>query len=204
MALFTGEREPAIFVSSMHRDSVRRISMMKKRCMFSVALLSLLVLSLACEDGPFDPDGWSTKSYEGFVLKWRVQGSNLEVELKGPSTGWIAVGFAGSYMMHDSNIIIGYVSGSSVNIRDDFGVDSNTHVSDSDLQGGEQNVSDKSGSTGSGTTTIYFTIPLDSGDLYDNALSEGQSYNIVFACGADGADNFTSDYTTITNTSITI
>ncbi len=85
-----------------------------------------------------------------------------------------------------------------------IGVDSNTHVSDSDLQGGEQNVSDKSGSESSGTTTIYFTIPMDSGDLYDNALSEGQSYNIVFACSADGADNFTSNYTTITNTSIKI
>ncbi|NOQ23269.1 MAG: hypothetical protein GQ565_11555 [Candidatus Aegiribacteria sp.] len=178
--------------------------MMKKYCMIFTILLSLLLLSLACEDNPFDPNGWSAKSHEGFVLKWRVQGSNLEAELKGPSTGWIAVGFAGSYMMHDSNIIIGYVSGSSVSIRDDFGIDSNTHVSDSDLQGGEQNVSDKSGSEGSGTTTIYFTIPLDSGDLYDNALSEGQSYNIVFACSADGADNFTSAYKTITNTSITI
>ncbi len=172
--------------------------------MISAVLVSLLMLSTACEEGPFDPDGWNTKSHDGFMLKWRVQDSNLEVELTGPSTGWVAVGFAGSYLMHDSNIIIGYVSGSSVNIRDDFGVDSNTHVSDTDLQGGEQNVSGKSGSEASGTTTIFFTIPLNSGDLYDNALSEGQSYNIVFACSAAGADNFTSDYTIITNTSITI
>ena len=177
---------------------------MEKRSILFAALLSLLVLFLACEDNPFDPNDWKTLSHDGFVLKWRVQGSNLEVELKGPSTGWIAVGFAGSYMLHDSNIIIGYVSGSSVSIRDDFGVDSDTHVSDTDLQGGEQNVSDKSGSEGSGTTTILFTIPLDSGDLYDNALSEGQTYNIVLACAADGADNFTSAYTTISNTSIKI
>lgn len=177
---------------------------MNRQCIFSAAVLSLLVLFAACEEGPFDPDGWNTKSHEDFVLKWRVQGSDLEVELYGPSTGWIAVGFAGSYMMHDSNIIIGYVSGSSVSIRDDFGITSDTHVSDTVLQGGEQNVSDKSGSEGSGTTTIYFTIPLDSGDLYDNALSEGQSYNIVLACSADGDDDFTSDHTIITNTSITI
>jgi len=177
---------------------------MKKYSVLSAALLALLVLFLACEDNPFDPNGWRTLSHEGFELKWRVQDSNLEVELKGPSTGWIAVGFAGSYMLHDSNIIIGYVSGSSVSIRDDFGVDSDTHVSDTDLQGGQQNVSDKSGSEDSGTTTIFFTIPLDSGDLYDNALSDGQTYNIVLACAADGADNFTSNYTTISNTSIKI
>ena len=177
---------------------------MKKYSVLSAALLALLVLFLSCEDNPFDPNGWRTLSHEGFELKWRVQDSNLEVELKGPSTGWIAVGFAGSYMLHDSNIIIGYVSGSSVSIRDDFGVDSDTHVSDTDLQGGQQNVSGKSGSEDSGSTTIHFTIPLDSGDLYDNALSDGQTYNIVLACAADGADNFTSDYTTISNTSIKI
>ncbi len=177
---------------------------MKKYSIVSVALLALLVLSLGCEDNPFDPNGWRTLSHEGFVLKWRVQDSNLEVELEGPSTGWIAVGFAGSYMMHDSNIIIGYVNGSSVSIRDDFGVDSNTHVSDTDLQGGEQNVSDKSGSEDSEKTTIFFSIPMNSGDLYDNTLSEGQTYNIVLACAADGADNFTSGYTTISNTSIEI
>ena len=170
----------------------------------SAAVIFLLLLCMACEDSPFDPNKWSTLSHEGFELKWRVQDSNLEVELKGPSTGWIAVGFAGSYMMHDSNIIIGYVNGSSVSIRDDFGIDSDTHVSDTDLQGGEQNVSGKSGSEDSGATTISFTIPMNSGDLYDNALSEGQSYNIVLACAADGADNFASGYTTITNTSIKI
>ena len=177
---------------------------MKKNGIVFAALLSLLLLSLACDENPFDPNGWSTLSHEGFVLKWRVQDSDLEVELKGPSTGWIAVGFGGSYMLHDSNIIIGYVNGSSVSIRDDFGIDSDTHVSDSDLQGGEQNASDKSGSEGSGTTTISFSIPLDSGDLYDNVLSEGQTYNIVLACAADGADNFTADYTKISNTSIKI
>jgi len=178
--------------------------MMTKRISISAVFIILTVLLSSCENGPFDPDGWNTRSNEGFTLKWRVQSSNLEVEFEAPSTGWIAVGFAGSYMMHDSNIIIGYVSGSSINIRDDFGIDSDTHVSDSNLQGGEQNVSNKSGSETTASTTISFTIPLDSGDLYDNALSEGQSYNVVFICGGNGADNFDSDYTTIISTTITI
>ncbi|MBN2588105.1 MAG: hypothetical protein JXR55_12495, partial [Candidatus Fermentibacteraceae bacterium] len=158
---------------------------MKKLILFS-AFLSVVLLAIGCGDNPFDPDGWKTKSYQDFTLRWRTQGSNLEVELEGPSTGWIAVGFAGSYLMHDSNIIIGSVSGSSVNIRDDFGVDSNTHVSDSSLQGGQQNVSDKSGSEDSGSTTISFTTPLDSGDLYDNVLIEGQSCTVVLICGENG------------------
>jgi len=178
--------------------------MIRKYSYICAAFTLLLILASACQDNPFDPDGWKTVSHDNFVLKWRVQGSDLEVELEGPSTGWIAVGFAGSYMMHDSNIIIGYVSGSNVYIRDDFGVDSNTHVSDSDLQGGEQNVSVIAGSEGSGKTIISFSTPLDSGDLYDNALSIGHSYNIVLLCGADGADDFTSGYSVITSTSITI
>ena len=178
--------------------------MIRKYLFICTAFTLLLILPYACQDNPFDPEGWKTVSHDNFVMKWRVQGSNLEVELEGPSTGWVAVGFAGSYLMHDSNIILGYVSGDTAYIRDDFGVDSNTHVSDNDLQGGEQNVSDKAGSEGSGRTSISFTTPLDSGDLYDNALSAGNSYNIVFICGSDGADDFTSDYSTITSTSITI
>ncbi len=166
--------------------------------------LVILILITGCNENPFDPNSWNTTSKDDFNLKWRVSGSNLEVELKGPSTGWVAVGFGGSYLMHDANIIIGYLSGSSANIRDDFGITSNTHESDSNLQGGQQNVSDKSGSESSGKTEIRFTIPLDSGDLWDVALTDGQSYNIVFICGEDGADNFTSDYRTITNTSITL
>jgi hypothetical protein len=168
------------------------------------ALLILVILLCSCEEDPFDPYGWRTISKDGFDMKWRVQGSDLEVELEGPTTGWVAVGFAGSYLMHDANIIIGYVSGSSVSIRDDFGIDSDTHVSDSDLPGGEQNVSDKSGSESSGRTMIAFTTPLDSGDLYDNALDEGQTYSIVFISGADGADNFTSGYQTITTTTFNL
>lgn len=169
-----------------------------------IVLVSLTLILSSCQDNPFDPDGWQTKTHEGFTLRWRVQGSGLEVELEGPSTGWVAVGFAGSYMMHDSNIIIGAVSGSAANIRDDFGIDSNTHVSDTSLQGGQQNVSDKSGSEDSGSTTISFTTPLDSGDLYDNVLTEGQSCTVVLICGEDGNDNLDSDYRTITSTSITI
>lgn len=165
------------------------------------AILAAIVLLFftACTDNPFDPEGWNTLNHDGFTLKWRVSGSNLEVELTGPGTGWIAVGFAGSYMMHDSNIIIGAVSGSSVNVRDDFGIDSGTHVSDSSLQGGEQNVSSISGEQDSAATTISFTTPLDSGDLYDNALAEGNTYGVIFAAGPD--DNLDSGYTTISSTS---
>lgn len=168
------------------------------------ALLVLAFLFAGCGDNPFDPEGWQTESYQGFNLRWRVQGSDLEVELTGPSTGWVAVGFGGSYLMHDSNIIIGAVSGSGCSIRDDFGIDSNTHVSDSSLPGGQQNVYDKSGSEASGSTTITFTTPLDSGDIYDNVLAKGQNCTVLLMCGADGNDNLDSNHETIANTSITI
>jgi len=176
---------------------------MKNRLVLAV-LLSVLVIVCSCEDNPFDPGGWRTVTHQGFTMRYRIQDSDLEVELEGPSTGWVAVGFDGAYLMHDANIIIGYVSGTSVNIRDDFGIDSYTHVSDSDLQGGEQNVFDKSGSEDSGTTTISFSTPLDSGDLYDNPLSQGNSYTLLFICGNDGADDFTSGYKTITTTSFNL
>ncbi len=175
-----------------------------KRIFAAVVVTALMIAWTGCGENPFSPDGWKVKKKDGFTLHWRVVGSDLEAKLEGPSTGWVAVGFAGSYLMHDANIIIGAVTGSSVNIRDDFGINDKTHVSDTSLQGGKQNVSNKSGEEGSGTTTIHFTIPLNSGDLYDNVLSQGKTYNVVFICGDDGDDDPDSDYKQISATSITI
>jgi len=205
---YSVENHDLIQVASVYPDMLRlhiqaggtiRKGNEMTRCLAILAGTALLLFS-ACTDNPFDPDGWNTLNHDGFTLKWRVSGSNLEVELTGPGTGWVAVGFAGSYLMHDSNIIIGAVSGSSVNVRDDFGIDSNTHVSDTSLQGGEQNVSSISGEQDSGSTTISFTTPLDSGDLYDNALAEGSTYNVLFAAGPD--DNLDSGYSIISSTSL--
>jgi len=163
----------------------------------------MLMATSSCELDPSGP-GWHSITRQGIEFAWNVEGSQLEVELTGPTTGWVLVGFKGTYLYTDANIIIGYVSGGVAHVRDDFGFNNDTHESDSSLQGGQQNATSTSGSEEGGSTTIAFTIPLDSGDEWDNAMEDGESVLLVLATGADGADNFTSGYTLITTETISL
>lgn len=147
---------------------------------------------------------WQELEVSGFLLRWETQtGDNLAVELTGPTTGWVAVGFDPSMMMLDANIIIGYVSGGNTFIRDDFGWQTTSHRADT-LLGGTDDVLIDGGSESGGDTQIRFTIPLDSGDQYDKPLVPGNSYPIILARGPNGADDFSTQHQFITTASIDI
>jgi PKD repeat protein len=131
---------------------------------------------------------------QGITLKWMVDGANLKVIVSAPTLGWVSAGFNPSQDNHkDANIIIGYVKSGTVYIQDNFGTAAFVHASDVSL-GGTDNVTDATGTESSGVTEIGFTIPLDSGDPYDRALTPGQSYKVILAYGPNGADNFTSQH----------
>jgi len=136
---------------------------------------------------------WQTVGAAGVTFEYRVtpDGLNLEGILIGQTTGWVSVGFNPTFMMRDANIIIGYVTSNGPMIRDDWGTGNTSHVSDQSL-GGTDDVTLIAGSEEDGFTTLHFTIPLDSGDQYDQPLSIGQTYPIILARGANGANNFTS------------
>ncbi len=147
---------------------------------------------------------WQEIEVSGFTLRWETQaGGDLSVELTGPTTGWVAVGFDPSTMMLDANIIIGYVSGGDTFIRDDFGWQATSHRADT-LMGGTHDVVIDGGSEAGGETQIRFTIPLDSGDQYDKPLVPGTTYPIILARGPAGADDFTTQHEFMTTAEITI
>lgn len=127
----------------------------------------------------------------GMTLRYEVVGEHLELELTGPTTGWIAVGFKPSRGMKDANILIGYVDGSEVVVSDDFGTTMTAHRPD-DRLGGESHVEVISGSEDDNSTTLRFRIPLDSGDEYDQPLTVGETHRLIFAYGENGADDTNS------------
>ena len=156
----------------------------------------IAVLFLVCSlwAGTALAQDWQEITIEGFVLRWATtSGTELSVELTGPTTGWIAVGFDPTAAMQNANIIIGYVASSTPVIRDDFGVGMFSHGADTTL-GGTHDVTIDGGSEAGGSTEIKFTIPLDSGDSFDRVLSPGNSYTVILARGANGMDNFTSPH----------
>lgn len=134
-------------------------------------------------------------------LTWRVEAERLQITLSGPTEGWIAVGFRPSRAMKDANIHIGYVDGSDVVMTDQFGTGLITHKPDVEL-GGNSDIADLSGDESGGTTTIRYSIPLDSGDEYDQPLVPGETIPVILAWGR--ADNTTGAHRDRTTIQITL
>jgi len=148
-----------------------------------------------------DSSGFLTASAAGVTLKYKVSDTDLHCILSADNTGWLAVGFNPTTAMKDANFLIGYVSGNSVQVRDDWGSAATEHVSDVSL-GGTTDLEVIDGSEASGKTTIEFKIPLNSGDQYDRILQVNTSYTVILAQG--DTDNFTSYHSAASITEITL
>jgi len=167
-------------------------------------IMKITMLVLAAIAAVSAGQAWQEITVDGFTLRWAtVEGNNLAVQLNGPTTGWVAVGFDPTQMMLNANIIIGYVASGTPELRDDWGWQTTSHRDDT-LLGGTSDLTVDGGFESGGSTEIHFTIPLDSGDAYDKALSPGGTYPIILARSADGQDNFTAPHSLVTSASITI
>jgi hypothetical protein len=182
---------------------------MRRLRIFPILIMCLFLLSRCNtrideqqQDHNGGTDEYQAKTAGGITLQWKTDTMGfLHVKVKAPTTGWVAVGFDPTIGMQDANIIIGYVSGDTAHIRDDYGSALNAHESDID-GGGEDNVTNKDGTESGGETEITFTIPLDSGDSRDRILIEGNIYLVLLAYGQDSEDNFDSYHKSRTLTSI--
>jgi len=170
-------------------------------------IFSLILLALtACTTTAIDDDllgDWQDQTVDGINLRWRTENELLQVELTAPTTGWLAVGFAPATGLLRANIIIGYVQADIPWLRDDYGDSTDSHRADVDL-GGNNNILRTNGVEENSATTLYFTIPLDSGDDCDRPLEAGKSYPVVLFYGEDTADSFDSATRFITTATIAI
>lgn len=147
-----------------------------------------------------DSQGSSTVSAEGITLNWTVEGDSATFTLEAPTTGWVAVGFNPTRMMQDANLIIGYVKDGEAAIRDDFGNYFTSHNADRNM-GGSDDIADFHGSESEGTTSLTFTIPLDSGDEYDQPLTPGEDVDLILAYG--NSDDFHTIHSKTATTTVT-
>ena len=137
--------------------------------------------------------GNSVMAGENWSFSWKFLSDEIEFTVTAPTTGWVAIGFNPSRMMKDAHYILGYVENGQLVVRDDYGNGNTTHVSD-DTLGGTQNVRAIRGTEDQGVTTIVFALPLDSGDQFDEVFTQGTSYKVLLAHGAENADNFTAKH----------
>lgn len=133
-------------------------------------------------------DGFKQITDDQFTLRWRINGSSMNVILRYPTTGWVGVGFGTTGTMQGSDIIIGYVKNGKATIVDAYGNEPNSHTNDTALGGADQ-LTNKVGTKINGVTEISFTMPLQSGDPDDVPLVEGHTYRVLLAHGPNGADD---------------
>lgn len=144
---------------------------------------------LAPVTGEIDSTGYVAVQINNFNLKYKIIGSDLYCILSAETNGWLAVGFNPESMMRGANFIIGWVNGSTAQIRDDYGVSLTTHDADINL-GGSSDITLLNYSETGQTTTLHFKLPLNSGDAKDTVLLDNGVYPVIFASGA--ADDFSS------------
>lgn len=166
--------------------------------MAKLIVTACVLLLMGCGDDATGPSGsgeWQTHTSGGFVLEWRVEddGSTLHVKASAPTTGWVAVGFDPSVMMEDANLLIGYATDGVGYIRDDFGTGPTSHQPDT-LLGGSSDVVLLGSAESGGTTSLEFTLPMNSQDGYDSVLHQGETHTVLLAFGPDGSDDFDSPH----------
>jgi hypothetical protein len=173
---------------------------MMKRLLVVPAMLAFVFAVSACapRKGPAvaaaaAADGYKEVTQIGMKLKWKVEGSSLDIVVQGPTKGWVAVGFDPETLMKGSDILIGYVDAEGkTTVVDSYADQLTSHKADTEL-GGSDDVTVIGGEETDQGTSLHLSIPLDSGDKYDKVLAAGTTHKVMLAYG--GADDVESAHT---------
>lgn len=128
----------------------------------------------------------------GMEFAWKVADDTLHVKLTARTTGWVGIGFNPVKYMEGADYIIGYVKRGKVTLRDDYGDSARNHKSDEKL-GGTDDVTLVSGEEKGRSTTLEFSLPLNSGDTYDSVLDPEGETVVLLAYGGK-RDSFRSKH----------
>ncbi len=154
--------------------------------MVAVALMYATVFSgdsLSPSSSPVgDKTEFTVVQVKKFQFSYKVEADRLVCRVSYPTDGWVAVGFNPVKMMLGANFILGCVSAGKPTVSDEFGASETSHSPDT-ANGGKYDVSEADIITDKGTTTMSFSIPLNSGDVKDAVLEKGKPIKVIFAAG---------------------
>lgn len=119
------------------------------------------------------------------VFSWKVAGTDLNVRLTAPTTGWVAIGFNPNAGMKGAKFVLGYVQDGNTIISDEFGVGEIKHEPVEKL-GGKSDITLIGGKEEGGVTTIEFAIPLVSRDTTGGRIDPAGETTVLLAYGLDG------------------
>jgi hypothetical protein len=122
-------------------------------------------------------------------IYWKNDNEYFCMALKGQSKGWLAVGFEPSFRMKDADMIFGWVTEREVIVLDLYSTGPyGPHPPDTELDG-SNDIFEYGGKEGETNTVIEFKRKLNTGDVYDEPLSQGQTITIIWAMATSDSLN---------------
>jgi hypothetical protein len=138
---------------------------------------------------------------DNFRISWTNTDDTISIGIKGKTTGWLALALSPTLSKSRADLIIGAVSGGQLTLLDSFDPGySGGHRQDTAV-GGTNDLFDISGNETSGVTTIEFKRRLNTGDVNDLQLVNGDN-PFLFAMGPD--DTMASEHSLVGSGEITI
>ena len=125
------------------------------------------------------------------MFEWQIDGEEIAATVSAPTTGWVAIGFNPTNRMQGATYVIGYVQGTSVSIRHDWGHTPTGHQAVT-AAGGTSRITVVGGSESNGRTELSFRLPLNPGDRFFSPLKVGEANSVIWAFGPNGGDNYTA------------
>jgi dopamine beta-monooxygenase len=144
---------------------------------FATLLISLIYAQKILK--PFnDPSyavHWNINEEKGLI--------NFNITCK--TDGWVGLGISDTGRMLDSDLNICYMDKNKKVICADGYAKSYSFTRDTAL-GGQDNISNVTGSAENGTLTVSFSKPLNSGDKYDKVIMKGRDISVLFSYRVKG------------------
>ncbi len=173
-----------------------------RKSMFCLFLAGALYISPAGENDEANiaqDESYTTITIKKFTFSYKTIEDNLAEKVSCPTKGWIAVGFNPIHKMKGGNFIVGYADGEKEIVWDEYGNSPYSHEADT-LSGGKNDLLEYSCIEKGETTTLAFTIPLNSGDKRDVVLEKGKKITVILAAGKK--DNLKKKHYTIAKTKV--
>ncbi|MDY0288095.1 MAG: DOMON domain-containing protein [Sphaerochaeta sp.] len=147
--------------------------MNKARVWFCILVLLVSLSSSLCA-------AKSVELAKDWSFSWVFKADTIEFTMTAPTTGWVSLGFNPTSRMKGADYILAYVDKGELFLSDEYGTGSTSHKSDLSL-GGEDSAKALSFLAGGGRTTITFSLPQNSGDIYDTVFVEGEQCKVIAA-----------------------
>ena len=108
-------------------------------------------------------EGFSQLTQDGYTLAWKIHDNAIDVKVSYKTNGWVGFGIGKTGTMEGSHIILGFVLDGKATVADHFGYAHDKHGPQEKV-GGKDSLTARDGKFADGTTTISFTMPLNTGN----------------------------------------